>query len=219
MGALVHILLASLFYIVSLSVLASDYTVDVGEDSAVEVATSELFPLSGYEVAYKQIVSYPSNGTVTLSAYHYNQLLIYRPHDDFCGTDSITASFTVVDDSDTIGPVNPPYDEVYSTSNFESPSFTNDGYFILEPEDKIITFNVNCVNDLPYIWGLPDRSTFKNGIEDLTTNEDVNKVVGFTIGDVETAATSLTVSVVSSSNTALLPTSRITLGGSGASRT
>jgi hypothetical protein len=56
-------------------------------------------------------------------------------------------------------------------------------------------------------------------IADRTINEDGNTgAVPFIIGDAQTAATSLTLSVASS-NTALVSTSRIALGGSGANRT
>ena len=68
---------------------------------------------------------------------------------------------------------------------------------------------VNAVNDLPTISDVLDQST----------NEDVPlSNLPFTIGDVETAASSLTVSG-SSSNTTLFPAGSITFGGSGASRT
>jgi hypothetical protein len=58
-----------------------------------------------------------------------------------------------------------------------------------------------------------------SNISSRTINEDANTgAVAFTVGDVETAAGSLTVSR-SSSNTSLVPTANITFGGSGASRT
>jgi hypothetical protein len=68
---------------------------------------------------------------------------------------------------------------------------------------------VTSVNDVPTISNLTDR----------TTNEDTSKgAIAFTVGDVETAAASLTVTRASS-NTTLVPTANIVLGGSGASRT
>ncbi|MCL1043710.1 cadherin-like domain-containing protein, partial [Shewanella marisflavi] len=67
---------------------------------------------------------------------------------------------------------------------------------------------VNSVNDVPVVSAIANQST----------NEDVDKGVSFTISDVETAATSLTISR-SSSNTTLLPTANVILGGSGGSRT
>jgi hypothetical protein len=68
---------------------------------------------------------------------------------------------------------------------------------------------VNSVNDAPTISNLTDQ----------TINEDASTgTLSFTIGDVETAAASLTVTRASS-NTTLVPTANIVLGGSGASRT
>ncbi|MDH4377253.1 MAG: choice-of-anchor D domain-containing protein, partial [Ramlibacter sp.] len=68
---------------------------------------------------------------------------------------------------------------------------------------------VNSVNDVPTISNLTDR----------TTNEDTSTgAIAFTVGDVETAAAALTVTRTSS-NTTLVPTANIVLGGSGASRT
>ncbi len=68
---------------------------------------------------------------------------------------------------------------------------------------------VNAVNDAPTI----------SSIANQTINEDAaTAAIAFTVGDVETAAGSLTVSG-SSSNPTLVPTSNIVFGGSGASRT
>ena len=68
---------------------------------------------------------------------------------------------------------------------------------------------VNAVNDTPTI----------SDIASQTTNEDTTIAnVAFTVSDVETAATSLTISV-SSSNSTLVPDGNITLGGSGSDRT
>ncbi|MCL1043690.1 FG-GAP-like repeat-containing protein [Shewanella marisflavi] len=73
---------------------------------------------------------------------------------------------------------------------------------------RSFVLTVNSVNDAPVVSVIANQST----------NEDVNKAVSFTISDVETAATSLTISR-SSSNTTLLPTANVILGGSGGSRT
>jgi hypothetical protein len=71
------------------------------------------------------------------------------------------------------------------------------------------TVTVNAVNDQPTISTINDQSI----------NEDANTGdLAFTIGDVETAATALTVTA-SSSNTTLIPLANITFGGSGANRT
>ena len=68
---------------------------------------------------------------------------------------------------------------------------------------------VTAVNDLPTISDVTDK----------TTNEDTpTPALSFTVGDVETAAASLTVTG-GSSNTALVPAANIVFGGSGANRT
>ena len=68
---------------------------------------------------------------------------------------------------------------------------------------------VNAVNDAPTITGIANQTI------------NVNATTGpleFTVGDVETAAGSLTVSG-SSSNPTLVPNANIVFGGSGANRT
>ncbi len=71
------------------------------------------------------------------------------------------------------------------------------------------TLNVNAVNDAPTISTIAAQAT----------NEDTpTGAIAFTVGDVETAAASLSVSA-SSSNPTLVPNANITLGGSGANRT
>jgi hypothetical protein len=67
---------------------------------------------------------------------------------------------------------------------------------------------VNAVNDPPTI----------SAIADTATDEDVPVVIGFTVGDTETAPGSLTLSG-SSSNQAVVANSGITFGGSGTDRT
>jgi hypothetical protein len=68
---------------------------------------------------------------------------------------------------------------------------------------------VNPVNDNPTISDITDRSL----VQDTSTGP-----ISFTVGDVETAAGSLTVSG-SSGNLTLVPNANIVFGGSGASRT
>jgi hypothetical protein len=78
-----------------------------------------------------------------------------------------------------------------------------------ETASDTFVLTVTSVNDVPTITNITDR----------TINEDGNTgAIAFTIGDVETAVTSLAVNR-SSSNTALVPNSSIVLGGSGANRT
>ncbi len=74
---------------------------------------------------------------------------------------------------------------------------------------RTFTVTVTPVNDLPTISSLADQST----------DEDVpTPAMAFTIGDIETAASALTVTG-SSSNPVLVPNSAIVLGGTGANRT
>lgn len=68
---------------------------------------------------------------------------------------------------------------------------------------------VNAQNDLPTISDITDRTT---------AYQTSTGAIGFTVGDVETAAGSLTVSGTSNNQT-LVPNANITFGGSGASRT
>lgn len=68
---------------------------------------------------------------------------------------------------------------------------------------------VTAVNDTPTISNISDRS--------LSTGT-TSPAIAFTVGDAETAATSLKVTAASS-NTTLLPSTGITLGGSGSNRT
>ena len=68
---------------------------------------------------------------------------------------------------------------------------------------------VNPVNDAPTISNIANQTT--------TTGSSIGPL-SFTVGDVETAAASLTLSG-SSNNTTLVPNTNITFGGSGANRT
>src|SRR5688572_11546717 len=74
---------------------------------------------------------------------------------------------------------------------------------------RSFTVTVNPVNDAPTIANIADRTVDQN---------TATGPVGFTIGDVETAAASLVLSA-SSSNPTLVPTQNVVFGGSGSSRT
>ena len=71
------------------------------------------------------------------------------------------------------------------------------------------SLTVSAVNDAPTITTIANQTT----PEDTPT-----AALAFTVGDVETAAASLTVTA-SSSNTTLIPNANLVLGGSGANRT
>src|SRR5262249_46284723 len=79
---------------------------------------------------------------------------------------------------------------------------------LLSANDTFV-LTVNPVNDAPTITDIPDQTIAVNG----TTG-----ALSFTIGDVETAAGSLTLTR-NSSNTTLVPLANVVLGGSGANRT
>ncbi|XOV79630.1 MAG: tandem-95 repeat protein [Aestuariibacter sp.] len=84
--------------------------------------------------------------------------------------------------------------------------FASDGR-LTEPATVSVT--VSCVNDTPTM----------SAISNMVINEDTNTgSISFAIGDVETSAGSLSLSAASS-NTAMLPVSNITFGGSGSNRT
>jgi hypothetical protein len=83
----------------------------------------------------------------------------------------------------------------------------NDGQ--LDSAPAAVSINVMPVNDAPTISEIPDQSIPKKS----TTGP-----IAFTVGDVDNAADSLTVSATSSDQT-LVPNGNITFGGSGANRT
>ncbi|WP_298039578.1 tandem-95 repeat protein [uncultured Desulfuromonas sp.] len=99
---------------------------------------------------------------------------------------------------------------ITSTANFNGtltvPVKVNDG--AADSNTFNLSVTVNAVNDVPTITDIANRST----PEDVTAGP-----IPFALGDVETAAASLTVTA-SSSNTALVPNGNISLGGSGANR-
>jgi len=72
-----------------------------------------------------------------------------------------------------------------------------------------VSLTVTPVNDAPTISAIADRT--------LATGSTTG-AIAFTIGDIETAVTSLTLSATSS-NQALVPTGNVVFGGSGANRT
>jgi hypothetical protein len=74
---------------------------------------------------------------------------------------------------------------------------------------RTLVLTVTELNDVPTISGISDQTT----LEDTATS-----VIAFTVGDVETAAGSLTVTATSS-NLGVVATNGIALGGSGANRT
>ncbi|MCZ8080689.1 MAG: hypothetical protein O9305_15755, partial [Rhodobacteraceae bacterium] len=78
-----------------------------------------------------------------------------------------------------------------------------------DPTPNTLRFDVTAVNDVPTITPIANQTIAEDG---------ATGPLAFTVGDVETAPGTLTVSA-SSTNTALAPVASIVLGGSGASRT
>ena len=97
------------------------------------------------------------------------------------------------------------------------------GFATISVDGLSFTYNIYKVGTSAPVWShtfskLNTAPTISD-ITDQTTNEDTaTGNIAFTVGDVETPATFLTVTA-SSSNATLVPSGNITLGGSGASRT
>jgi VCBS repeat-containing protein len=73
-----------------------------------------------------------------------------------------------------------------------------------------VTITVNAVNDAPTVTVAAGGACGTN---------DRSGTINLTVGDVESAATALTLSVGSNSNPTLVPTNNVVFGGSGANRT
>lgn len=126
--------------------------------------------------------------------------------------DPLTTTWTLVSGPAGVGFASP--SSVDTTATFTvAGTYTlrlaaNDTYGPIS-DDVVITVNSSSPNNAPTI----------SNIADTATNEDTaTGAIAFTVGDVETAAGSLTVSG-SSSNTTLVPNANIVFGGSGTSRT
>ena len=85
----------------------------------------------------------------------------------------------------------------------------NDGQSRNATTNRTFTITVNAVNDLPTISSIADQTVSEGS---------ATAALAFTIGDIETAANSLSVAA-NSSNPTLVPTADIVLAGTGANRT
>jgi hypothetical protein len=130
--------------------------------------------------------------SLTVSGTSSNQTLVPNANITFGGSG---ASRTV-----TVAPANNQSGITTITVNVSDGTDTSSDTFLL---------TVNAVNDAPTISDIPDQ---------ITSEDTSIGPIGFTVGDVETPAASLTVSGTSSNQT-LVPNANITFGGSGASRT
>ncbi|WP_171045073.1 RHS repeat-associated core domain-containing protein [Pseudoalteromonas rubra] len=79
-----------------------------------------------------------------------------------------------------------------------------------DPWSHKVEVTVNCVNDAPKFGS--------SGLEDLNIDQGTTRSMSFTVSDIDNSASQLSVSVVSSSNPQLLPTSSVLLSGSGSNR-
>lgn len=84
----------------------------------------------------------------------------------------------------------------------------NDGSPTNSIASRSFTVTVNPVNDAPALSDLPDQST----------DEDTPKTVSFSVSDIDSSLDSL-ILAAASSDVALVPTNRMTFGGSGTNRT
>ncbi len=74
----------------------------------------------------------------------------------------------------------------------------------------LVSLTVNCVNDAPYVSHLSAG---------YTVNEDTSATITYTLRDFDSDVNAASVSVLSSSNPAVLPLANIVPGGSGTART
>lgn len=130
-----------------------------------------------------------SHGSVTYSSGSKN--IKYTPNANYCGSDYYT--YRLNSPTNGGGGPNPMMMSMSSTS------YTT----------VAITVNVTCINDRPTISNITNKSI----LEDKNTGN-----IAFSVTDVETNNGSLSITK-NSSNKTLVPTSKITLGGSGTNRT
>ena len=83
----------------------------------------------------------------------------------------------------------------------------SDGHAVNGSVTQSFTVTITATNDLPVI----------SDILNLVTPEDVSIVAGFIVSDIETPASTLTLSATST-DTTVVPVSNIVFGGSGANR-
>ena len=118
-------------------------------------------------------------------------------------------TITLANGSLTISPTgNFTYTPTANANGSDSFTYTlSDG--TIASNSATVSLSITPVNDAPTISAIPNQTAFQN---------TATAAIAFTISDVETAASSLTVAATSS-NTALFPNGSIVFGGSGANRT
>lgn len=100
--------------------------------------------------------------------------------------------------------ITPVTGDVYGTNNLTVVLTDNNGF----KSTNVVTVAITSVNDIPTISAIPRQNT-RAGVP--------TGLIPFTVGDVETAAASLTVTAVSSQPT-VLPSENIQITGTGANR-
>ncbi|KGJ91169.1 Ig-like domain-containing protein [Colwellia psychrerythraea] len=207
---------------------------DKTEAFSVNEDSSKSHSIYGSESTTYQYLGYSSTSHGSLTYNSSTKYITYKPTANYCGSDTYTYSlhkYTSSGGGGGGGGGRPPNLNAVSQPSAAKESASLPAQLTLSDDVSQITVSkttkgattlgtihhitritvyvtVNCINDAPTISNIASR----------TISEDSNTgYVPFTIGDVETSTNSLSISV-SSNNTALIPTSRINLAGSGANR-
>ena len=198
-------------------------TFTVSEDSS---ASHSIY--QSVDTSYKYFnYTLAANGSVAYNS--STKRITYTPHGNYCGTDSYTYtldkyiynsgggdrprnlnSVEIPSTTDNFQPNTNRLTENLNTRTINKNIDSENTLALTRYMVRVTTYvTVSCKNDLPSISNIANK----------VINEDSNTGnVAFTISDVETPASSLTLSTTSS-NTALVPSSGIVVGGSGSNRT
>jgi len=198
-------------------------TFTVSEDSS---ASHSIY--QSVDTSYKYFnYTLAANGSVAYNS--STKRITYTPHGNYCGTDSYTYtldkyiynsgggdrprnlnSVEIPSTTDNFQPNTNRLTENLNTRTINKNIDSENTLALTRYMVRVTTYvTVSCKNDLPSISNIANK----------VINEDSNTGnVAFTISDVETPASSLTLSTTSS-NTALVPSSGIAFGGSGSNRT
>jgi len=221
--------LLSLMLLSHAALAANSY--DKTEAFSVNEDSSKSHSIYGSESTTYSYLGYTSASHGSLSYNSSTKYITYKPTKNYCGSDSYTYSLhKYTSGGGGGGGGRPNLNGIKQPSNLKdsapsatklslvegSPQLTGEkdtkGATTLGTIHHItritVYVTVRCINDTPTISNIPSK----------TINEDSNTgYIPFSIGDIETSTSSLTLSVTST-NTALIPTNRIYLAGSGANR-
>ncbi|PCK30230.1 hypothetical protein, partial [Pseudoalteromonas piscicida] len=141
------------------------------------------------EASVDAITLYPRHGEIDPSS---PRAIRYKPHENFCGQDSVRYRVVFKPKYD----IYPPELPIAMISGFGS--ITNDNR-VHSSIEETVTYNVRCIND-PTLLELPSS---------VDVNVGGTKTVDIHASDVDSS--DFSIAVVSSSNSALLPIGNITL--------